>query len=455
MKLLSKVASDVVTHDVLKQDVAPLTVNTDAGAYSKLGWWIVLLGVGGFLFWALIAPLDKGVPLPGNVAKETNRKAVQYLAGGTVDDILVREGDAVKAGQVLVRMNSVQVKAQAEISLLQYFTARAVEARLLAERDASLAVAFPAALAGYGADARVADKLSLQKQLFYSRRSALNNELAAFDENIAGLKLQLAGLEASREGQQGQWQLLKEQVDNLRDLARDGYVARSKLLDTERSLLQVEGALAEEGGNIGRTQRQITEMGLKRVQRTQEYQKEVRSQLSDVQKEADAVGSRMLADNYAVANTEVRAPVDGVVVGMNVFTRGGVVQPGFRMMDLVPSDDALIVEGQVPVNLIDKVHPGLKVDFTFSAFNSNTTPHVPGVVMQVSADRLLDEKNGAPYFKLMAKVTPQGLKLMSDKKLDVRPGMPVELFVKTGERTMMSYLLKPVFDRARTALSEE
>ena len=460
MKLLNNVARDVVKQDVVKQDVAkqdisPPTVNTDAGAYSKLGWWIVLLGVGGFLFWAVMAPLDKGVPLPGNVAKESNRKAVQYLAGGTVDDILVREGDAVKAGQVLVRMNSVQVKAQAEISLLQYFTARAVEARLLAERDASLAVAFPAALKSFGADARVADKLSLQKQLFSSRRAALGNELAALDENVAGLKLQLAGLEASREGQQRQRQILKEQVDNLRDLANDGYVARSRLQDTERGLLQIEGALAEVGGTIGRTQRQITEMGLKRVQRTQEYQKDVRSQLSDVQKEADALGSRMLAENYAVASTDVRAPVDGVVVGMNVFTRGGVVQPGFRMMDLVPSDDALIVEGQVPVNLIDKVHPGLKVDLTFSAFNSNTTPHVPGVVMQVSADRLLDEKNGAPYFKLMAKVTPEGLKLLSEKKLDVRPGMPVELFVKTGERTMMSYLLKPVFDRARTALTEE
>jgi protease secretion system membrane fusion protein len=199
----------------------------------------------------------------------------------------------------------------------------------------------------------------------------------------------------------------------------------------------------------------VMELSLRRSQRMQEYQREVRTQLADVQKEAEALGSRLTALDYDLANADVKAPVDGVVVGLAVFTRGGVVGPGFRMMDLVPTSDPLIVEGQLAVNLIDKVHPGLKVDLIFSAFNTNSTPHIPGVVTQVSADRSVDEKTGVPYYRMKTSVTPEGAKVIASRKLDIRSGMPVEMFVKTGERTMMSYLLKPVFDRSKSSMTEE
>jgi protease secretion system membrane fusion protein len=451
MKLLkNEPAAEVIAHDV-----APLTVNTDAGAYSKLGWWIVLLGVGSFLLWASWAPLDKGVPLSATVAKESNRKAVQHLAGGTVDDILVREGDIVKAGQVLVRMNGVQAKSQADITRAQYFNARATEARLRAELENRKSVAPPPALAPYKADARVATVMALQNQLLASRQSALQSELGAFDENMAGLKVQTQGLQESRDSKKQQMAILKEQLDNMRDLAREGYVARSRLLEIERTYAQTSGMLSEDIGNIGRAQRQVMEMSLRRNQRTQEYQKEVRSTLADTEREAEALGARMTALDYELANAEVKAPVDGTVVGLNIFTRGGVVPAGFRLMDLVPTDDPLIVEGQLPVNLVDKIHPGLPVELIFSAFNANSTPHVPGVVTQVSADRSVDERTGAAYYRLKAKVTPAGARVIAARKLDIRSGMPVELFVKTGERTMMSYLLKPLFDRAKTSMTEE
>jgi len=452
MKLLDTkaLATDVITHDV-----SPLTVNTDARAYSKLGWWIVLVGVCGFFLWAFLAPLDKGVPLQGAVAKETNRKAVQHLAGGMIDEILVKEGDTVKAGQVLVRMNAVQAKAQSEITQVQFFNARATEARLIAERDGKSTVTFPKALESAKADPRVASNISLQNQLFASRRDALRNEMGAVDASVAGLKLQIVGMEAARDSKKEQLGILKEQLVNMRDLAKDGYVARSRLLDLERTYSQINGSFAEDIGNIGRARSQVIELGLKRAQRLQDFQREVRAQLAEVQKEADALGSRMGAENFVLANVDVKAPVDGIVVGMNVFTPGGVIQPGFRMMDVVPMADALVVEGQLPVNLVDKVRPGLPVEFIFSAFNSSTTPHIPGVITSVSADRLVEERSGAPYYKVHARVTPEGLKLIEKKKLGVRPGMPVELFVKTGERTMMNYLLKPVFDRATTSMSED
>lgn len=451
MQLLkNEPATEVIAHDV-----EPLTVNTDAGAYSRAGWWIVLLGVGSFLLWAIWAPLDKGVPLVGTVAKESNRQAVQHLTGGTVEAILVREGDNVKAGQVLVRMNGVQAKSQSDITRAQYFNARGAEARLRAELEGRKTITPPAALAPYKADPRVASVMALQAQLMASRQLALQSELAAMDENIAGLKAQTEGLQESRDSKKQQMVILKEQLDNMRELAKDGYVARSRLLEIERTYVQTSGMLSEDIGNIGRAQRQVMELRLHRTQRIQEYQKEVRATLSDTEREAEALAARMTALDYELANADVKAPVDGTVVGLNIFTRGGVVGPGFRMMDLVPTDDPLIVEGQLPVNLIDKVHAGLPVELIFSAFNANKTPHIPGEVMQVSADRTVDERTGNAYYRMKAKVTPAGVKLIAAKKLDIRSGMPVDLFVKTGERTMMSYLLKPVFDRAKTSMSEE
>ncbi|MBA5608601.1 HlyD family type I secretion periplasmic adaptor subunit [Duganella sp. FT3S] len=441
--------------EVIAHDVTPLTVNTDERAYSKLGWLIVLLGVGGFLLWAIFAPLDKGVPVSGTVAKESNRKAVQYQPGGTVDEILVKDGDVVKAGQTLVRMNDVQPKAQYEVVRAQYLTARAAEARLQAEHAGKSTITFPADLLAARNEPQLASAMALQSQLIASRQMAIRSELASFDENVAGLKSQLSGLEQSRDSKKEQLKFLKEQLDNLRDLAKDGYVPRSRLLDGERSYAQLVGSIAEDIGTIGRTQRQIAEVGQRRNQRAQEYQKEVETQLADVQRDREINESKLAAQKYELGNVEVKAPADGVVVGLNVFTKGGVIPAGFRMMDLVPTDDPMIVEAQVAVNLIDKVRVGLPAELIFSAFNTNSTPHIPGVVTQVSADRTVDERTGNPYYKIRAKVTPAGLKLIATHKLDIQPGMPVELFVKTGERSMMSYLLKPVFDRAKTSLTEE
>jgi membrane fusion protein, protease secretion system len=449
------VKSNAAVTEVVAREVEEQTVQTDTGRFSRIGWLVVALGLGGFLLWASLAPLDKGVPLSGTVAKESNRKTIQHQNGGTIADILVKDGDVVKAGQVLVRMNNVQVSSQAEMSRTQYFTARATEARLLAERDNLKAVAFPAALDGQRDDPRVVANFGLQKQLFSSRRASLESELGAMDENIAGLRMQIKGLSESRDSKKAQLAILNEQLGGMRELAKEGFVARNRLLDLERTAVQISGAISEDIGNIGRAQRQVMELSLRRAQRGQDYQKEVRTQLSDTQREAEALESRIQAQDLDLANADVKAPVDGVVVGLNVFTRGGVVGPGARLMEIVPTDDALIVEGQLAVNLIDKVQAGLPVELIFSAFNSNRTPHIPGVVMQVSADRTVDEKTGAPYYKMRAKVTPEGLKLIGQKKLDIQPGMPVDLFVKTGERTMMSYLLKPVFDRAKSALSED
>jgi protease secretion system membrane fusion protein len=452
MKLINdnSKATEVITHDV-----SPLTVNTDARAYTRLGWIIVLLGVGGFLLWAMFAPLDKGVPLSGTVAKESNRQAIQHPVGGVIVDLLVKDGDVVKAGQTLVRLNPIQAKAQADMTRGQYLTARVTEARLLAERNGAKQLSFPPELEKQRADPHIAEMMTLQSQLFASRQSSLQNELGAADESIAGLKVQIKGLQESYQSKKVQLGLLKEQLEGMRDLAKEGYVARNRLLELERTYAQINGSMSEDIGQIGRFQRQAVELAMRRSAHGQDYQKEVGTQLAEVQKEATALSARLGAQDFELASVELKSPVAGTVVGLAVFTKGGVVAPGFKLMDIVPSDDPMVVEGQLPVNLIDRVHVGLAVDLNFSAFNSHTTPHIPGRLEQVSADRTVDERTGNAFYKVRVKVTPEGSKLIAQHKLVVQSGMPVDLFVKTGERTMMNYLLKPLADRARTSMSEE
>lgn len=428
-------------------------VQTDARKPARLGWWLVIAGLCTFVLWASLAPLDQGVPMGGTLTVAGNRKAVQHQSGGTVEAILVKEGDTVKAGQPLVQMNSVQARANADITRTQYLAARGTEARLLAERDGRAGIVFPPEVQAAADQTPTMAAMAVQQQLFVSRQSALHSELAAIDENIAGLQVMQSGQKLSLEGQQMQMRLLKEQVDNLRELARDGFVPRNRLLEMERAQAQLVAAVAEATGQIGRNQRQIAELRLRQLQRQQDFQKEVRTQLAEVQKEAEALRSKLQSLDYDVANAVVKAPVDGIVADVNIFTAGGVVAPGFRMMDVLPLNEPLIVEGQIPVHLIDSVHPKLPVELIFSAFNQNTTPRVPGIVTQVSPDRLEDPRTGVPYYRLRADVTPEGRQMLS--RLDVRPGMPVELFVKTGERTLLTYLLKPLRDNFRLSLTEE
>lgn len=441
-------------------DVAPRfrhapdpVVKTDAQALIRLGWFIILFGLGGFLIWGLWAPLDRGVPMSGKVMVTGNKKAVQHQTGGTIRKILVTEGALVKAGQPLIEMDDTQNRANAETTRIQYFSARSAEARLIAERDGLSNIGFPPETLDAHADPRIAATINIQRQLFSARRGALQSELSAFDENMGGIQALNNGLVSSRESKQAQLVLLNEQVKGMRDLAKDGYAPRNRLLELERSLAQLQSAVLEDSSNLARGQRQISELTLRRLQRQQDFQKDVREQLAEVQKDAVALQSRQEGLDHEVGSGLVRAPVDGLVADLAVFTEGGVVPPGFRMMDIVPLNEPFAVEGQIPVQLVDSVQPGLPVELIFSAFNKNTTPRIPAVVSLVAPDRLVDEVTRVPYYRMRADITPEGRLTMA--KLKVRAGMPVELFVKTGERSLMNYLMRPLRDHIKSSMSEE
>ncbi|MFJ4087167.1 HlyD family type I secretion periplasmic adaptor subunit [Pseudomonas psychrophila] len=425
----------------------------DDTRYSRLGWLLMLGGFLGFLGWAALAPLDKGVAVSGKVMVSGHRKVVQHPSGGIVERIDVRDGDKVVAGQVLIRLKETPLLGQAQSLRSQFYGSLASEARLNAERDGALEVSFPTELTTLAAAPEVASNLALQRQLFDSRRQALLLDQQGIHESIAGAEAQLLGVRDSQASKVLQRTALTEQLQGLRELAREGFIPRNRLLDSERVYAQVLGSISEDYGRIGQLQRQVLEMRLKIRQLAEEYQKEVRTQLADTRVRTEDLRNRLASAEFELANSQLRAPVAGIVVGLDVFTEGGVIKPGQALMEIVPQGEPLLVEARVPVELADKVHPGLPVELMFSAFSQSTTPRVAGEVTLVSADRQVDERTDEPYYTLRAQVSDAGMAQLAG--LQIRPGMPVEAFVRTGERSMLNYLFKPLLDRTHMALVEE
>ena len=425
----------------------------DDTRYARLGWLLMLGGFLGFLGWAALAPLDKGVAVSGKVMVSGHRKVVQHPSGGIVERIDVRDGDKVAAGQVLIRLKETPLLGQAQSLRSQFYGSLASEARLNAERDGVASVSFPTELTALASEPEVASNLALQRQLFDSRRQALLLDQQGIDESIAGAEAQLRGVRDSQASKVLQRTALTEQLQGLRELAREGYIPRNRLLDSERVYAQVLGSISEDYGRIGQLQRQVLEMRLKIRQLAEEYQKEVRTQLADTRIRTEDLRNRLASAEFELANSQLRAPVAGIVVGLDVFTEGGVIKPGQALMEIVPQGEPLLVEARVPVELADKVHAGLPVELMFSAFSQSTTPRVAGEVMLVSADRQVDERTDEPFYTLRAQVTEAGMAQLAG--LQIRPGMPVEAFVRTGERSMLNYLFKPLLDRTHMALVEE
>ncbi|ANC04405.1 HlyD family type I secretion periplasmic adaptor subunit [Pseudomonas putida] len=427
-------------------------VTSDARFYVRLGWLLTLLGFGGFMAWASLAPLDQGVAVQGTVVVSGKRKAVQSMAAGVVSRILVSEGQVVRQGEPLFRLDRTQVQADVEALQAQYRMTQASLARWRGERDNAGQVQFPAELMDES-DAQLGLVVEGQRQLFDSRRQALAREQGAVSASIEGSQAQLAGMRRARGDLQAQADSLREQLDNLRPLAGEGYIPRNRVLEYQRQLSQVQRDLAQNAGDSARLEQGIVEARLNLQQRREEYQKEVRTQLAEAQVKAATLEQQLNSARFELRHSEILAPADGIAVNLGVHTEGAVVRAGDTLLEIVPQGTALEVEGRLPVNLVDKVAPQLPVDILFTAFNQNSTPRVTGEVALISADQLLDERSGQPYYVLRSTVSEEALARLQG--LSIRPGMPAELFVRTGERSLLNYLFKPLLDRAGSALTEQ
>ncbi len=414
----------------------------------------MLAGFGGFILWAILAPLDAGVVANATVNVTDNRKTIQHLTGGSVGAILVREGDLVQRNQPLIELDATRAIAEQGMVSAQYIVVSTVKSRLQAERDGATQVEFdPELLSRFAGDPRLDASVALQQRLFATRRAALSGEAEILRENIHGAEEQLKGLRQVQHSRSAQIRLLNQELDGVRSLAAEGYVTRNRMLELERNAAELSASLAQNIADTGRTRNQIAELKLRILQLEQNYQQEVQSQLSDMQKEAAALADRLRALDYEVSNTVIRSPIDGVVLGLSASTIGGVIQAGSRIMDVVPANEPLQVDAMVPVQAIDKMQPGLPVDIAFPAFNHAQTPNIPGRVLTISADRLIDETNKQPYYLAEIEVTADGMDKLGSNR--IRPGMPATVTIKTGERNLMSYLMKPMLDRIDGAFKEQ
>ena len=428
-------------------DVLPL----DDHRPARLGRWLVLAGFGGFLLWAALAPLDKGVAVSGSVVVAGHRQAVQHPTGGVVARLLVHDGEAVSAGQVLLTLDATRPRAERDTLRQQYRDAQAAAVRLAAETEGQAQLRFPPSLPADDPDMQASQ--ALHQQLFASRREAQRLQQAALREGLAGARAHLAGLESAQRYRREQRQALLQQLQGLRGLAQEGYIPRNRLLENERLLAQLDGELGEAVGAIGHARQQVQELGWRERQQAEEYRRDLHQQQVDNRLRLGELTSRLASAEFELAHTEVRAPVAGTLVGLAVFTPGGVIAPGQQLMEVVPRDAPLLVDARAPVELVDRLRPGLPVELLFAAFNQSSTPRVPGELVLVSADRLLDEQTREPYYQVRIRVSEDGARQLAG--LDIRPGMPVQAFVRTGERSLLNYLFKPLADRLHLALSED
>jgi protease secretion system membrane fusion protein len=387
------------------------------------------------------------------VSIDTKRKTVQHLIGGIVQDVLVREGDEVQEGQLLIRLDSAVARSNYEAVRQRYLGLRAMQGRLLAEQTGRTAIAFHPDLVAASTDPLIKQQMQNQEQLFMTRASLLRSDLQSIEESIQGQEGLLEAYKGMLENRTSQLRLLNEELGHLRGLVKEGYAPRNRQLELERMVADSNTAIADLMGNSERARRAIGEMRQRALSRKQEYRKDVETQLADVNREVQADSEKMRAVSDDLARTEIKAPAAGQVVGLAVQTVGAVVQSGQKLMDIVPKDAPLILEAHVAPHLIDRVRSDLPVDVRFSSFAHSPQLVVQGKVVSISADLLTEPQTNVSYYLARVQVTPEGIKHLGKRQL--QPGMPVEVILKTGERSMLTYLLHPLTKRLAASMTEE
>ncbi|MFC0710426.1 HlyD family type I secretion periplasmic adaptor subunit [Azorhizophilus paspali] len=416
-----------------------------------IGFLIVFVMFGIFGTWAAVAPLDSAALAQGVVTVQTYRKTVQHLEGGIVKELHARDGDMVKAGDPLIVLDETQIRAENEVTRSQLIAAQAMEARLRAERDNLETIDFSSMLELDSLRAREAR--DGETQVFTARRNSRLGEEAVLEKRIGQLHEQINGLKGVIRTKGSLQNSFTKEIRELKELLAEGFVDKQRLLEQERNLDKLRAEIADHSSEITKIRLQINETELQILQLNKDFNADVVSQLAEVQTKVFDLQEKKSALEDRLSRVVIRAPEDGMILGMTVHTIGGVINPGTPLLDIVPSISDLVIEAQVAPSDIDRVEVGKSADIRFSGFNSRTTPVVEGKVLRVSADRLVDEKNGMPYYLARIGLTEEGARRLGELRL--QPGMPAEVYINTGKRTMLQYLLQPATDAFARSLIEE
>ena len=428
---------------------------TDTRSTIRLGFGALAIGFGGFLAWAAWAPLDEGVPAQASVMIDTKRKTIQHLSGGVVDRVNVREGQHVKTGEVLVELNDGTTRANYESIRQTYLAQRAEESRLLAEIGEQPAIHFHADLTSAGNDPLVRQHITTQTQLFNSRRAALQSEQASIDETIAGQQAMLTGAIQQMESRRMQAERQAEQLKNISELAAEGYVPRNQALQLEQGQAELRAIMADLQATRVKAQRSIAELQMRKAQRQQEALKESATQLAEVRREVQAGREKLDAMIAELGRVKIKSPVDGQVVGLALGSVGGVAAPGQKLMDIVPDGEGVVLEAKIPTNVIDRVRKNEVVDVRFTGFAHSPQLVVDAVLTSISGDVITEQTpaGSMSYYLARVQITPAGLKQLGERTL--QPGMQAEVLLKTGERSLLTYLLHPLTKRIAASMKEE
>jgi HlyD family secretion protein len=413
-----------------------------------VGVFVVGTGV-----WAAFAPLESAAHAPGIVEVESSRKTVQHLEGGIIGAILVHDGEKVAAGQSLIRLDDTKARTSLVALQGQLWDAKAGEARLVAERDGAAAPAYPAELTQKLDNPEIARVLAGQNKIFQTRRTLLQSKTELIKQRIAQTQEEIKGLRAQVASDNTRVGLINEEISGLRELLAKGLERKPHLLQLQRDLAEIEGKRGDALAQIARAEQNIVESQVSIVNQENDRQNEVAEQLRDTQKKIHELTEQIQAATDVLARIEVKAPEEGIVTDLKVHTPGGVVTAGEALLDLVPPEDHLIVSVQVRPEDINAVHRGLPAWVRLTPYKQRRTPPLEGKVEYVSADRLVDKHSNQPYYA--AKVRIDEAKLKEVIGVEMIPGMPAEVAIKTGEQTVAMYALSPVLDSFRRAFREQ
>jgi HlyD family secretion protein/epimerase transport system membrane fusion protein len=409
------------------------------------GLTVIAIAFGGFGTWAALAPVSSAVVAQGVVAVESKRKTVQHREGGIVQQVLVREGDMVEAGAVLVRLADTTASAQLSILSSQLDARLAEQARLMAELNGAEAIAFPAAVAGR------AEVVAREQDRFAERRKTMDGQTGILRQRISLLESQREGRSRLEDSKRQQLALLKDEIVGLRRLEANGYYPRNKLRAQERELARMEGEMFADGAGATQSDKEIGENRLQIIQLEQKFREDITTELAKVETEVNDLAAKLSAARDAVKRLDVVAPVGGAVQSVKVAGPGSVVGAGGEVAEIVPDQDRLVVEAQFSPQDADNVHQGQDAEVRFSAFSSRTTPVLKGSVQMVSADRFTDKNTQHPYYQARIEVSKEELARLP---LPLKAGMPAEVMITTGQRTPLEFLLKPLMDSFARGFNE-
>ncbi len=439
---------------MINSEEHPIARRSDVrvGADIAAGLLVILLTFVGVGAWATLAPLSGAVIARGVVKVDTNRKTVQHFEGGIVKEIKVRDGERVQAGQTLLVVEDARVSAVLDVLEARLDAELVRAARLQAERDGHEQVVLSQEIGQRSHEPKLAELIRGETTFFRTKRDALQNQIQLLKRQVDEIREEITGLKKQVTAEEAAIHYLQQEIAANEELAAKQFVQKFHLLSLRRGIEEYRARLGEHNADIARAKQKATNLELRIDELRAGYVREAADQLTESQARIFDLEEQLRPSRDAIQRQRISAPVSGEVVNLKVFTVGGVIRSGDALLEIVPDGNPLIIEAKVDVKSIDDVRLGMLADIRLTAYSFRSTPLITGNVSYVSGDSLIDEKTGAPYYLAHINVERNSLDIARGPQL--YPGMAAEVFIKTGERTALDYLLEPVTASLRRAFRE-